>query len=47
MVATFTLDGELAVKQLINKQGQLALMAKNPLYPNIPIHDYGSGMPPN
>jgi len=38
-VVIYALDGELTVKRLVSKQGQLVLMAENPLYPDIPLHD--------
>jgi len=38
-VVICALNGELTVKRLISKQGQLVLMAENPLYPDIPLHE--------
>jgi len=38
-VVICALDGELTVKRLVSKQGRLVLMAENPLYPDIPIHE--------
>jgi len=38
-VVICALNGELTVKRLVSKQGQLVLMAENPLYPDIPLHD--------
>jgi len=38
-VVICALDGELTVKRLVSKQGQLVLMAENPLYPDIPLHE--------
>jgi DNA polymerase V len=38
-VVICALDGELTVKRLVSKKGLLVLMAENPLYPDIPIHE--------
>jgi len=38
-VVICALNGELTVKRLVSKQGQLVLMAENPLYPDIPLHE--------
>ncbi|MBL4739450.1 MAG: translesion error-prone DNA polymerase V autoproteolytic subunit [Sneathiella sp.] len=38
-VVICALDGELTVKRLVSKQGHLVLMAENPLYPDIPMHE--------
>jgi DNA polymerase V len=38
-VVICALNGELTVKRLVSKQGRMVLMAENPLYPDIPIHE--------
>jgi len=38
-VVICALNGELTVKRLVSKQGRFVLMAENPLYPDIPIHE--------
>lgn len=38
-VVICALDGELTVKRLVSKQGCMVLMAENPRYPDIPMHE--------